>query len=146
MDYYDLAATKTFLVSQKALIIEDQRFLLLLDAHRRKWELPGGLLEMDEALVSGLKREVREETRLEIIVGCPISMCDAWVQSFKFRNGAVLDARVIVVTHLCTKTDGSVEISEEHTDFKWAAKAELAELDLAPDCSLALNDFFSSLN
>ena len=51
MDYYDLAATKTFLVSQKALIIEDQRFLLLLDAHRRKWELPGGLLEMDETVI-----------------------------------------------------------------------------------------------
>ena len=141
MDYYDSAVTKTFLVSQKALIIEGQRFLLLMDAHRGKWELPGGLLEMDEDLVPGLKREVSEETRLEIVVGQPISICDAWVTGFKFRNGAVLDVRVIVVTHFCTIMSGSVEISDEHTDYRWAEKADLDKLDLAPDCSLALNAF-----
>ena len=141
MDYYDLPATKAFMVSQKALIVEEQRFLLLMDAHRRMWELPGGLLEMDEALISGLKREVNEETRLEIVIGQPISICDAWVTGFRFKSGTVVDARVIVVTHLCTKISGNVEISDEHTDYRWAKKSELAELDLAPDCSLALNAF-----
>ena len=33
------------------------------------WEPPGGVLELDETIESGLRREVREETRAEIEVG-----------------------------------------------------------------------------
>jgi ADP-ribose pyrophosphatase YjhB (NUDIX family) len=58
-----------FRVSVSALIIENERILL---AHRRAidwWNLPGGAVDAGETVAEGLRREVREETGLEIAVG-----------------------------------------------------------------------------
>lgn len=62
-------ASHCFRVSVSALIIEDGYVLL---AHRRAidwWNLPGGAIDPGETVAEGLRREVREETGLEIQVG-----------------------------------------------------------------------------
>lgn len=61
--------THCFRVSVSALIFEGKRVLL---AHRRAidwWNLPGGAVDPGETVADGLRREVREETGLEIEVG-----------------------------------------------------------------------------
>lgn len=61
--------THCFRVSVSALIIDDKRILL---AHRRAidwWNLPGGAVDPGETVTEGLRREVREETGLEVEVG-----------------------------------------------------------------------------
>lgn len=62
-------ATHCFRVSVSALIFDGERVLL---AHRRAidwWNLPGGAIDPGETIDEGLRREVREETGLEIEVG-----------------------------------------------------------------------------
>jgi len=61
--------THCFRVSVSALIFENERVLL---AHRRAidwWNLPGGAVDPGETISQGLRREVREETGLEIEIG-----------------------------------------------------------------------------
>ncbi|HEY1351259.1 MAG TPA: NUDIX hydrolase [Ktedonobacteraceae bacterium] len=58
-----------FRVSVSALIFDGERILL---AHRRAidwWNLPGGALDPGETVDEALRREVREETGLEVAVG-----------------------------------------------------------------------------
>ncbi len=66
------ATCANLLVGVSALILDDQGRLLLLDhTYRRSvtWGMPGGYLGRGESLEEGLRREVREETGLEVQVG-----------------------------------------------------------------------------
>jgi ADP-ribose pyrophosphatase YjhB (NUDIX family) len=58
-------------VSVAAAIFDDsgENVLLIRRRDNGKWEPPGGVLELDETIEEGLRREVREETGAEIEVG-----------------------------------------------------------------------------
>src|SRR5258708_12207090 len=54
-------------VSVAAVITDDHdRALLIQRADNGHWEPPGGVLELGETVEDGLRREVREETGLDI--------------------------------------------------------------------------------
>jgi ADP-ribose pyrophosphatase YjhB (NUDIX family) len=64
-----LDSAHCFRVSVSALIFEGERVLL---AHRRAidwWNLPGGAMDPHETVDEALRREVHEETGLEIEIG-----------------------------------------------------------------------------
>lgn len=58
-------------VSVAAAIFDDasENVLLIQRRDNGKWEPPGGVLELDETIEDGLRREVREESGAEITVG-----------------------------------------------------------------------------
>lgn len=58
-------------VSVAAAIFDEsgENVLLIKRRDNGRWEPPGGVLELDETIVDGLRREVREETGAEIEVG-----------------------------------------------------------------------------
>src|SRR5688572_12718372 len=52
-------------VSVAAVVVDDQdRVLVVQRRDNGKWEIPGGILELDESIHAGLRREVEEETGL----------------------------------------------------------------------------------
>lgn len=51
-----------------AIIDTDGRALLIRRRTPRRWEPPGGVLELDETIPDGLLREVREETDRKSVV------------------------------------------------------------------------------
>jgi ADP-ribose pyrophosphatase YjhB (NUDIX family) len=54
-------------VSVAAIIVnDDDQVLMTQRRDNGNWEPPGGVLERDESIIDGLRREVREETGLEI--------------------------------------------------------------------------------
>jgi ADP-ribose pyrophosphatase YjhB (NUDIX family) len=58
-------------VSVAAAIFDDsgENVLLIKRRDNGRWEPPGGVLELDETIEDGLRREVREEAGAEIEVG-----------------------------------------------------------------------------
>lgn len=58
-------------VSVAAAIFDDsgENVLLIKRRDNGRWEPPGGVLELDETIEEGLRREVREETGADVEVG-----------------------------------------------------------------------------
>jgi len=72
----------------RAIILNDQEDVLL---QRRTdialWGLPSGSVELDETAFEALKREVREETGLEVRQAEPMALYSGPSQRFQYPNG-----------------------------------------------------------
>jgi 8-oxo-dGTP diphosphatase len=109
-------------VALNALIIIYGKFLIIKisskeDVYKNEWDLPGGKLKFGENPVNGLKREVFEETDLNIKIVKPIS-----VWTF-FKNSGKTQA--IGITFLAKVISGKIRLGKEHTDFKWILPEEI---------------------
>ena len=110
-------------VAVKGLIEKEGKYLLLkrpLDEDHKPgtWDVPGGRLEPGENPFEGLKREVKEETALDIEIGRP-----HWVHHFTRDDGQV----ITMIVFLCTNGSGEIVLSHEHTKYGWFSPAEAME-------------------
>ncbi|WP_414836969.1 NUDIX hydrolase [Candidatus Nanohalococcus occultus] len=99
-------ATKKFLVVKRA----DTK-----DEHPGQWEFPGGYVEENEEPIEAAARELKEETG---IVSEPIRTGEKGVYE-----------KLEVNPFLFAVDNEEVELSREHTEFKWIEKNELEKLD-----------------
>ena len=110
-------APKQFQVGQKAFIERDGELLILFFPNSL-FDFPGGRIEEGESdLVEALKREVREETTLEIEVGQPFA---TWL-----GRGET----VYLVGYRCRYILGDITLSDEHIDYRWLNRTNYHELD-----------------
>ena len=108
----------SFMVGAMALIQDAQgRVLVLEHTYRREvpWGLPGGWLKHAESPEAGLRREVFEETGLQVDVRGLLA-ADFW-------GDTQLD-----LLFRCTVESGSYTPSDETRAHRWVAFAELPEL------------------
>lgn len=54
------------IISAAAIILNDQKEILLIKGPRRGWEMPGGQVEEGESLKEAAIREAKEETGIDI--------------------------------------------------------------------------------
>ncbi len=103
-------------VSVAGVIVDDaQRVLLVRRRDNGDWTIPGGVLELDEDVYAGLRREVYEEAGL-------------WVEPLRlsgvYKN---MTLGVVALTFLCRAVDGTPRISDETSDWAWIASAQVGE-------------------
>lgn len=125
-------------VGQKAFIEKDGEILTLTDP-KLGLDFPGGKIkEGEEDLIEALKREVREETTLEIEIGEPFV---TWIVKFPpdHRN----QGKVFLVGYKCKYISGEVKLSDEHSEYKWVNKNNFKEIINGSGHSKALEKYFS---
>jgi len=110
--------------SVKALTQYENRFLLLKkeDFIGGEYDLPGGRKNPQENDESALKREVKEETGLDIKI---IKLLNSWSLDLP-EKGIHLDGK----TYLCESYSDKVKISEEHGGYVWVTREGLRKYNL----------------
>jgi 8-oxo-dGTP diphosphatase len=112
-----IISTAKHSVSVAAVITDDHdRALLIQRRDNSHWEPPGGVLELDESIDDGLRREVREETGLDVE---PIALTGV------YKN---MTRGIIALVFRCKTTGGTLAATDEVAGFRWADESQVAEL------------------
>jgi ADP-ribose pyrophosphatase YjhB (NUDIX family) len=104
-------------VSVAAIIVNsDGQALMIRRRDNAKWEPPGGVLELGESIIDGLRREVREETGLDIEP-------DRLTGVYKNMNRGI-----IALVFRAHTTGGSQRVStEESTHLEWLTPEQVTD-------------------
>ncbi len=106
-----------------ALVVDDDDRLLLVrrahDPHGGTWDLPGGFLEEAEHPLDALRRELREETGLEVE---PVDFVGARLD--RYGDGA--DAATTLNLYWTARvTGGEPEAGDDAAELRWFARDDL---------------------
>jgi 8-oxo-dGTP diphosphatase len=117
-------------------VIEDKKGRILLVKHvpsragfwQGKWICPGGKLEEGETIEEGIKREVKEETSLNIELIRPLVPFDRIV---KENNKTKL--HVIYIDYMAKLVGGVLKPDSDVGEGCWVDRNNLPQLDLHED-------------
>ena len=113
---------QTPLVGVGAVVVQDGRVLLVrrgTEPLKGHWTLPGGLLEVGEALTAGVIREVREETGLEVE---PIELIELLDRIH--REGDRVRYHYVIADYLCRVTGGELRAASDADAVRWVERCE----------------------
>ena len=110
-----------------AAIMRDGKVLAVRRARQpalNLYTMPGGVVEIGETLTEAVKREVREETALEIE---PVALAGHREAILRDREGRV-ERHFIILCFAARWLSGEPVLNEELDDARWLTLAELADL------------------
>jgi 8-oxo-dGTP diphosphatase len=112
-----------------AILLDGERVLM---ARRGKeplkgwWSLPGGLLEVGESLSDAVRREVREETGLEIEI---LGVFEIFERIMRDGAGQP-EYHYVLIDYLCRAAGGDLRPGDDVCEVKWARREELGDLQI----------------
>jgi ADP-ribose pyrophosphatase YjhB (NUDIX family) len=90
------------------------------------WSLPGGALEVGETLDAAVRREVREETGLEIE---PLEAFEIFERIMRDSTGAP-EYHYILVEYICRVTGGTLCAGDDVCRVAWVKPEDLKQLQI----------------
>lgn len=133
-------------IALKAVVVDGAgRALILREAatyedgtNVGRYGLPGGRLELGEAWQDGLRREVAEETGLEVDILHPIYVGE-WRPVIRGVQN-----QIVAVFLVCRVKDASaIQLSSEHDAFEWVTAATWQQHPVMPPDDAVLQAYFA---
>jgi len=91
-----------------------------------QWSIPGGMLEAGETLLLGVRRELLEETGIEVKV---LELIEVF-ERINLDGEGKARYHYVVLDYLCEAVRGEARAGSDVTDVAWATPAELAQYAL----------------
>jgi len=107
-----------------AVVVRDGRALIIRRAHeprKGEWSLPGGHLDLGESLVAAVRREVKEETGLDVNVGPIIETFDRVHRDVEGR----IRYHFVIVDFVCVSPEGEAVAGSDAEAVAWVTADEL---------------------
>jgi ADP-ribose pyrophosphatase YjhB (NUDIX family) len=107
-----------------AVVVRDGRALIVKRAHeprKGEWSLPGGLLELGESLQEAVRREIKEETTLDVTVGPIIETFDRVHRDDRGR----IRYHFVIVDFVCWPDGGEAVPASDADGVAWVSVNEI---------------------
>ncbi len=119
-----------------AIVLKDQKILLIRRAKepfKDCYALPGGFVECGESCEDAIKREVFEETGIEIEI---IDLLGVYSHPNRDPRG-----HVVSICYIAKYKSGTLKISEETSDLGFFDLKDILKMNLAFDHKEIIKDF-----
>jgi ADP-ribose pyrophosphatase YjhB (NUDIX family) len=127
-----------------ALIFEASNILLVergKEPLKGYWSLPGGILETGEKLEDAVRREVLEETGLEVE---PMSIFDVFERIMPDEAGRA-EYHYVLIDYLCRPVGGRLQAASDVSRAAWVAERNLCEYRLTEGTLAVIERAFAKL-
>lgn len=115
-------------VSVAGVVVNDEgKILAVKRRDNGEWQPPGGVLELNETIEEGLRREILEESGIQIAVG-PLTGI--------YKN---MHLGVIALVFRCAPAGGRMRISDETVHVRWMSLSEV-EAAMTPSFAIRVID------
>jgi 8-oxo-dGTP diphosphatase len=107
-----------------AVVVRDGKALIIKRAHeprKGEWSLPGGLLELGESLQDAVRREIKEETSLDIEVGPVIETFDRVHRD----DAGKIRYHFVIVDFVCWPDGGEAIPGSDAEGVAWVTPGEI---------------------
>jgi ADP-ribose pyrophosphatase YjhB (NUDIX family) len=114
-----------------AVVLEDGKVLLIergQEPLKGYWTLPGGLVETGERLECAVRREVQEETGLEVK---PVAVAAIFERIMPDLEGAT-EFHYVIVDYICEKRGGVLKAGSDVSRAMWVPADQLGSVKMAP--------------
>jgi 8-oxo-dGTP diphosphatase len=109
-----IAGGRTLLIKRGSAPLEGQ------------WSIPGGMLELGESIAEGVRRELAEETGIEVRVLDLIEVFERVIPGEAGRTRY----HFVILDYLCEMVSGEAQAASDVTDVAWAREDELERFQL----------------
>ena len=121
-------------VAMKAFVIHNGKVLIVRESTKyqdgtnaAKYDIVGGRIKPGQAFDESLRREIREETGLEVELGRPFYVGE-WRPVIKGEP-----AHIVATFFECQASTNAVRLSDDHDDYQWIDPKEFQKYALIPN-------------
>lgn len=135
------------MVGVGGVVIADGRAVLIRrgsEPLRGQWSIPGGTLELGETIAEGVRRELAEETGLEVEVMDLIEVFERiWPDGAPAGEAkARPQYHFVILDYLCRPTGGTLRAGSDVTEVALVAEHELERYALTPTAARVVRRAF----
>ena len=127
-----------------ALIFDDGQLLIVergKEPLKGYWSLPGGILEVGETLKAGIRREVLEETGLEVE---PLTIFEVFERIMPDAQGKT-EYHYVLIDFMCKPVGGRLQAASDVSRVAWVSQPNLSQYRLTEGTLAVVERAFAKL-
>lgn len=119
------------IVAAAGIVLNENGEVLLVNTYQDSWVLPGGEVEVGENLVDAVKREIFEESGIEVEVG-EVFCISSNTCTYPGYNGVKTVPTKVIFDFICKEKSGILRGSDENSVSAWVPQDQVLDLIKAP--------------
>ncbi|MBR2717933.1 MAG: NUDIX hydrolase [Clostridia bacterium] len=124
-------AFPTHIVAAAGYVFDQDGRVLLIKTLHRGYDATGGQIEEGEDLITGVLREIEEESGIKAKVKC---LCGVYsnVGKYKYYDGVTTVPTKVIFDFICEYESGECRTSEESSEVLWVPKEKVLDYISTP--------------